>query len=346
MKVKTKKNEILAKKKVENEKFLKIAKTNEKYDKFKKAVLNGKNKKINNTNSNCSTNSSSNNEISNKTIQEQKKIQKNKNVSNNAQRCENLIKENTFFNAYDYIFDKVTNSNSNEMYYIRRLLYCAFDISGKFSNGKAHHFPINLIHSYYESVIILVSENTEIWKNLVIDHKLKRVKKIMNYEHFETLCARDNILNDAIEKYDLFLFDSAIRAKIYANIVSKIKKKKRTFATIPLNRNSFVDNVEKIIRRTYTDLNNGCTHSVPIGRLTLGKEKLYENVKETTNHMLKFYEQKQISVLCISLRFLSIVIPIYVYALDNELYMNYFYKNYLVEKTELNNEENRKNNKL
>lgn len=36
----------------------------------------------------------------------------------------------------------------------------------------------NLIHSYYMDVIILVSDESEKWRNMVIENKIKRVKKV------------------------------------------------------------------------------------------------------------------------------------------------------------------------
>ncbi|KAI4837049.1 ribosomal protein L1 [Plasmodium brasilianum] len=265
VKAKNKKKEIFEKKKKENIKFLKYVKTNQKFEKFQKAILNSKNQKINHNN---------------------KKLPPNIKIKNKDISCTSLkiygdiIEPNTFSKAYDFIFDKVVNDQVENLFYDTHILYCHFDLSSSYNIGKSYNFPINLVHSYYSGVIIFVTENSEKWRNMIIENKLKRVKKVITYDKFEDVYYKEEQLNELIEKYDLYIFDSSLRTKKYTNMISKIKKTNKTYTTLQLNEDNFVDNIEKVVKRTYTDLNKGSTHSVPIGYFSLGKEKLYDNIKE------------------------------------------------------------------
>ncbi|GAW81574.1 hypothetical protein, conserved [Plasmodium gonderi] len=299
MKTKIKKKEILEKKKKENKKFLRYVKANQKYEKYQKAVLNSKSQKINHNN---------------KKVQQTIKIKNKENVPNHVKRYDNIIEPSTFSKAYDFIFDKVVNDHVKNIFYDTHMLYCNFDLSTSYSNGKSYNIPINLIHSYYLDVIILVNEESEKWRNMVIENKIKRV---MMYDKFEGIYYKEDLLNEQLRKYDLYIFDAAIRTKKYAHIISKIKKNNKTFTTLQLDEESFVDNIDNVIKRTYIDLNKGSTHSVPIGYLSLGKDKLFDNIKETTKIMLQFYEQKNISVVSINLRYVNMTIPVYIHVLKD-----------------------------
>ncbi|SBT36808.1 hypothetical protein, conserved [Plasmodium ovale wallikeri] len=309
MKAKTKKKEIFEKKKKENRKFLKYVKTNQKYEKFQKAILNSKNQKINHNNKKVTQNG----KIKNKEI-----------CVNNVKIYDKLIEPNTFSKAYDFIFDKVVNDEDKNILYDTHMLYCNFDLSTSYNIGKSSNFPINLVHSYYSDVIILVTENSEKWKNIIIENKLKKVKKVITYERFEDVYFKEDMLNELISKYDLYIFDSSIRTKKYSHVISKIKKNNKTFTTLQLNEETFVDTIDRAIKRTYTDLNKGSTHSVPIGYLSLGKEKLYDNIRETTKSMLQFYEQKKMSVVSINMRYINMTIPVYIHALKDGITSGYY----------------------
>ncbi|CDU19143.1 ribosomal protein L1, putative [Plasmodium yoelii] len=301
MKTKIKKKEIFEKKKKENKKFLNYVKTNQKYENFQKAILNSKNQKLNNNIK----------KLHDTTI-------KNKDIpSNNIKVNDQVIEPNTFSKAYNFIFDKVINSQPANIPIDTHMLYCNFDLSVTYNIGKSYNFPINLTHSYYSDVIILVTENGDKWKNMVIENKLKKVKKVITYDKLEDVYYRNDLLNDIVKKYDLYIFDSSTKAKKYGNLISKIKKYNKTYTTVQINEDNFVDTINRAIRRTYTDLNRGSTHSVPIGYLTLGKDKLYDNIKESAKVMLQFYEQKKISVVSINLRYINMTIPVYIHALKD-----------------------------
>ncbi|VUZ96778.1 ribosomal protein L1, putative [Plasmodium vivax] len=308
MKTKAKKKEILEKKKKENKKFLRFVKTNQKYEKFQKAILNGKGPKLNH---------------SNKKATQKIKIKSKESVPIHVKSFDNIIEPNTFSKAYDFIFDKVVNDHVKNLLYDTHMLYCNLDLSTSYNIGKAYNFPINLIHSYYMDVIILVSDESEKWRNMVIENKIKRVKKVITYDKFEGVYYKDDMLNEQISKYDLFIFDATIRTKKYAHIISRIKKNNKTFTTLQLDEDTFADSIDKVIRRTYTDLNKGSTHSVPIGYLSLGKDKLFDNIREATKGMLQFYEQKKMSVVSINLRYVNMTIPVYIHVLKDGVASDY-----------------------
>ncbi|ETW47142.1 hypothetical protein PFMALIP_04811 [Plasmodium falciparum MaliPS096_E11] len=98
----------------------------------------------------------------------------------------------------------------------------------------------------------------------------------------------------------------------------------RNFTTLQLNEDNFVEDVDKATRKAFADLNKGSTHSIPIGFLNLGKEKLYDNIQQATKRMLEFYEQKNVSVVSINLRYMSMTIPLYIHALKNIIHPGYY----------------------
>ncbi|CAA9988857.1 conserved Plasmodium protein, unknown function [Plasmodium knowlesi strain H] len=308
MKTKTKKKEILEKKKKENKKFLRFVKTNQKYEKFQKAILNAKGSQINHNN---------------KKGTQKIKIKTKENMPIHVKTFENIIEPSTFSKAYDFIFDKVVNDHVKNLLYDTHMLYCNFDLSTIYNVGKAYNFPINLIHPYYMDVIIFVSDESEKWRNMVIENKIKRVKKVITYDKFEGVYYKEDMLKEQINKYDLFIFDASIRTKKYSHLISRIKKNNKNFTTLQLDEETFVDSVDKVIRRTYTDLNKGSTHSVPIGYLSLGKDKLFDNIRETTKGMLQFYEQKKMSVVSINLRYVNMTIPVYIHVLKDGIATEY-----------------------
>ncbi|CRG85381.1 conserved Plasmodium protein, unknown function [Plasmodium relictum] len=297
MKGKNKKKEIFEKKKKENKKFLEFIKANQKYEKFQKAILNSKSQKIN------------------------KKIQniKLKNKSSlSIFKTYDLIEKSTFYKAYDFIVEKGLNDEIKNLFYDSYILYCNFDLSSSYNLGKYYNFSIDLTHSYYSDVILFVYENSEKWKKFIIENKIKKIKKVMTYEKFEAVYYKEDLLNEITNRYDLYIFDSCIRTKKYTHLISKIKKNNKTFTTLQLSEETFVENIDKAVKKTYTDLNKGSTHSVPIGYLNIGKEKLYDNIKAVAKFMLPFYEQKKVSVVSINLRYINMTIPLYIHALKYE----------------------------
>ncbi|CRG94042.1 conserved Plasmodium protein, unknown function [Plasmodium gallinaceum] len=297
MKGKNKKKEIFEKKKKENKKFLDFIKANQKYEKFQKAILNNKSQKINKKVHNI--------KLRNKT-----------NLS--VFKTYDIIEKSTFYKAYDFIVEKGLNDEIKNLFYDSYILYCNFDLSSSYNLGKYYNFSIDLTHSYYSDVILFVYENSEKWKKFILENKIKKIKKVMTFDKFESVYYKEDLLNEITNRYDLYIFDSCIRTKKYTHLISKIKKNNKTFTTLQLNEETFVENINKVIRKTYTDLNKGSTHSVPIGYLSIGKEKLYDNIKEVAKFMLPFYEQKKVSVVSINLRYINMTIPLYIHALKYE----------------------------
>ncbi|KYN95091.1 hypothetical protein PRSY57_1367300 [Plasmodium reichenowi] len=320
MKIKNKKKEILEKKKKENSKFLRYVKNNQKYEKFQKAILlNNKNQRLNkkiHPNIKIKNNNNNNNNI-------------NENSINLKKSDEYVIEQSTFYKAYNYIFDRgekeePLNEQQENLFYDSYLIYCNFDLSSIYNIGKHYNFSIELRHSYYSSVLILVNDNSDKWKKLAIENKLRKIRKIMTYDKFEAVYNKDDLINEITNKFDLYIFDASIRSKKYSHVISKIKKHNKNFTTLQLNEDNFVEDVDQATRKAFADLNKGSTHSIPIGFLNLGKEKLYDNIQQATKRMLEFYEQKNVSVVSINLRYMSMTIPLYIHALKNIIHPGYY----------------------